>query len=272
MLKTKFIISLVLTITILLSQVGAVLVAPALQGPALITGTVQSITLETDINTGITTVLVSLLDENELSRMLRISLETAIPLGLVVLDGDGNPVINDSALGQSIEIDPTTVIPDEEVDRHPVGNALATFFTDISGLNYDQIMTAHNKGMGFGVIAQALWLTTKLEGNSDVFQLILHAKESGDYSAFILGNGSTPKNWGQLRKAILDANKNGSLGIVMSNKDKNKNNKGDGDGSNNVNSSDNGNNNGNGNAGDNGNNQDKDKDKNKDNHGNGNNK
>lgn len=254
MLKTKFLISLVLSITILVSQVGAVFAAPALQGPALITGTVQSITLETDINTGITTVLFSVLDENELSQMLRISLETAIPLGLVMLDGDGNPVINDSALGQLTEIDQTTVIPDEEADRHPVGNALAAFFSDITGLNYDQIMTAYNKGMGFGVIAQALWLTTKLEGNSDVFQLILDAKESGDYSAFILGNGSTPKNWGQLRKAILDANKNGSLGIVMSNKAKN--------------------NNGNSNGSDNGNNQDKDKDKNKDkdNLGNGNNK
>jgi len=110
MLKTKTFIGLILTIPILLAQVSAVFAAPALQGPGLITGTVQSITLETDINTGITTVLVTMPDQTGLSKTARVSLETAITLGLVTLDGDGKPVINTSALGQSIEVDPANVI------------------------------------------------------------------------------------------------------------------------------------------------------------------
>jgi len=64
MLKTRFLISLVLTITILVAQVGAVFAAPAKQGAALITCTVQSITVETDINSGIATVLVTILNKS----------------------------------------------------------------------------------------------------------------------------------------------------------------------------------------------------------------
>ena len=226
MLKTKFLISLVLTITILVTQVGAVFAAPAIQGTALIAGTVQSITLETDINTGITTVLVTMLDQNGLSKTARVSLETVITPGLITPDGDGKPVINTSALGQSLEVDPTNVILDEGADQHPIGSALATFFSGINGLTYNQIMAAHDKGTGFGVIAQALWLTMKFNGDSEVFLAILDAKENNDYSAFILDDGTTPKNWGQLRKAILDSSdKKDNPGIVMSNKDKDTDNK-----------------------------------------------
>jgi hypothetical protein len=248
MLKTKFLISLLLTITILVAQVGTVFAAPAKQGPALIAGTVQSITLETDINTGITTVLVTMLDQNGLSKTARVSLETAITLGLVTLDGDGKPVINTSALGQSIEVDPANVILAEGADQHPIGSALAAFFSGINGLTYNQIMAAHDKGTGFGVIAQALWLTMELGGNSEDFQALLLAKENGDYKDYAIvdeeGTITTPKSWGQLRKAILDGKKVTNLGIVRSNQD----------------------NNGNGNI------KDKDKDKNKDknNKGNGN--
>jgi hypothetical protein len=226
MLKTKFLMSLMLTITILVVQVGAVFAAPALQAHDPITGIVQSITVETDINTGITTVLVTMLDQNSSSQTARVGLQPAIRLGLVTLDGEGNPVINRMSLGQSIEVDPATMIPDEAADRHPVGSALATFFSDIKGLDYDQIMAAHDKGMGFGVIAQALWLTMKFEGDSKVFLAILNAKETGDYSAFILDDGTTPKNWGQLRKAILESgDKKDKPGIVMSEKDKENDNR-----------------------------------------------
>lgn len=285
MLKTKFLISFIVAITILVAQIGTVFAAPALRGPAPIPGIVQSIALETDVNTGITTVLVTMLGENDLSQTTRVSLETAIRLGLVTLNADGNPVIHNMALGQTIEVDPATVIPDEEVHQHPIGRALATFFSGITGLNYDQIMATHNKGTGFGVIAQALWLTMRFEGDSEVFLAILDAKETGDYSAFILDDGTAPKNWGQLRKVILDGSKNGNLGIVMSNKDKNKdknngsNDNTDGNGVEKNNGNGNGNNDGNGNGsnqekdkdkdnngnGDNGNDQNKDKDKNKDN-------
>src|SRR5687768_4921204 len=267
MLKIKLIISLLLTITILVAQVGMVFAAPTLPKSSPITGIVQRITLATDINTGITTVLVTVLDD-DLSQTARVSQKTAIMLGLVTLDADGKPIINNSALGQVIEVGPETVIPEEEADQHPVGNALATFFSDITGINYDQIMAAHTKGTGFGVIAQALWLTMKFDGDSEIFLAILKAKESGDYSAFLLDDGNTPENWGQLRKAILDSSaKKDSVGIVISNKDKNKNkhnnsNNGNGNGGENNNGKEDGNNNGNEN------NQEKDKDK--DNNGNGN--
>jgi len=245
--RMKFFISIVLTIIILMVQVGGVFAAPALQASTPITGTVQSITLEADSTTGVTTVIVKLMDSNQISKPLRVSQETAIALGLVTLDGDGNPVINKLALGEPIEIDPTNVIPDQEVSRHPVASALATFFSDIEGIDYDTIMSAHENGVGFGVIAQALWLTSELGGDSQLFQDLLYAKEHKDYSAFsdFTEDGTTPKSWGQLRKVLLSKK---SLGIVISNHENNGNH-----------------------ANGNGNNKDKDKNKDKNNNGNGNN-
>lgn len=226
-----------------MGQVGGVFAAPSLQGATPFIGVVQSITLETDAATGVATAIVDVIDDNLALQRVRISQETATALGLVVLDEDGKPVINELALGGPVEIDPATVIPDQEKTQHPVGSALATFFSDIAGLDYEAVMTAQKAGIGFGVIAQALWLTKRLAGNSEIFKVILDANQTGDYSAFILDDGTTPLNWGQLRKAIADENT--GLGIVISDKDNN------------------GNGNGNGN-------KDKDKDKDKDNNGNGN--
>jgi hypothetical protein len=186
------------------------------------------------------------MDSNGVLQTVRVSQETATELGLVLLDGDGNPVINELALSETIDIDPTTVIPDQQESQHPVGSALATFFSDIQGLNYDTIMSAHGDGIGFGVIAQALWVTSELGGDSQLFQDLLYAKEHNDYSAFsdFTEDGTTPKSWGQLRKALLSKK---SLGIVMSNHDNNGNH-----------------------ANENGNNKNKDKNKDKNNNANGN--
>ena len=247
--KTKFITSLVLAFAVLALQIGVVFAAPALQ-EGFITGTVTELVCETDTTTGVTTFLVTVEDADGVSQTVRIDQLTAEELGLVTIDGDGNPDCSEEALAEAIglevEIDPATVIPDEEERQHPVGAALATFFSDI--IDYDTIMAAHEDGVGFVVIAQALWLTQKLEGDADVFLTILEAKENKDFSAFTLEDGTTPKDWGQFRKAIMDGDK-GNLGIVMSDKD-----------------NDNGNGNGNGN----GNNKNKDKDKG--NNGNGNHK
>jgi len=258
MKKTKFLVGIVLAFSVLVAQAGAVFAAPALHDSPPITGRVQSITLKTDSNTGVTTVLVTLLNNGTL-QSVRISLETAIALGLMMRNGDGNPLINDSSLGQLIEIDPKTALSDKEQNQHPVGNALATFFSDIPDLNYDAIMAAHNKGIGFGVIAQSLWMTRKLKGDAEVFLAILEARESGDYRAFVLEDGAIPKNWEQFKKAVMDGSKKGGPGVVMAGKDK-----------------DNGNINNNENAKDkdqsnNGNNKDRDKDKDED-KGKGNNK
>jgi hypothetical protein len=213
MSKKKLIISLMLTFALLSVQVGTVLAAPPQQDPTPITGTVQSITLETDA-AGVTTVLVTLDDGMGGTQTVRLSVDTAISLNLVTLDEAGSPVVNDTAIGTSVTIDPITVIADEETAQHPVGSALADFFSSVLGVDYDTIMAAHDQGVGFGVIAQALWLTDSLGGDSAFFTTIVDAKQSGDYSAIILPDGTSPANWGQFRKALLDHKQN--LGQIIS--------------------------------------------------------
>lgn len=222
MSRTKRLLSIILTIIISMAQVGSVFAASASQETTPISGTVQSITLEYDPTTGVATVVVDVMDSNGALQTVRVSQETAIELGLVVVNGDGNPVINELALGENVDIDPTAVIPDQQEPQHPVGSALATFFSDIEGMNYDTIMSAHEDGVGFGVIAQALWVTSELEGNSQLFQDLLYAKQHNDYRAFsdFTEDGTPPKSWGQLRKALLSRR---SLGIVMSSHDNNGN-------------------------------------------------
>jgi hypothetical protein len=245
MKNTKFLVSLTMVFAVLIAQVRVVFAAPA-----LITGTVQSITLETNTNTAVTTVLITVMDNGE-SQTVRITLESAIALGIVIRGGDGNPVINELILGQPVEIDPTTVITDKQMDQHPVGSALATFFSDIIDLDYETIMAAHEDGTGFGVIAQALWLTRKLDGDAAMFVAIIDAKRTKDFSAFVLEDGTIPQNWGQFKKIIMDGKK-GKPGIAMADQDNN------------------GNNNGNGNGNGNGKDKEKDKDE-KQNNGRGNN-
>jgi len=217
MLKEKFIASLILALTLMALPINAVLASPSLQD-GFIAGTVTELACETDINTGVTMFLVSVEDSSGTTQTVRLGQLTAEELGLVTVDENGNPDCSEEALAESIgmdvEIDPATVILEES--QHPVGSALATFFSDI--INYDEIMAAHENGVGFGVIAQALWLTQKLQGNANIFTAILEAKESKDFSVFILDDGTTPKNWGQLRKAIMDDGKD-NLGIVMSGED-----------------------------------------------------
>ena len=223
MKNTKFLVSSILVLAVLVAQVSAVFAAPA-----LITGTVQSITLETNTNTAVTTVLVTVMDNGE-SQTVRITLESAITLGIIILGADGNPVINELILGQMVEIDPTTVITDKQMDQHPVGSALATFFSDIIDLDYETIMAAHEDGTGFGVIAQALWLTRKLDGDAAMFVAIIDAKRTKDFSAFVLEDGTIPQNWGQFKKIIMDGKK-GKPGIAMADQDNNGNNHGNGNG------------------------------------------
>jgi hypothetical protein len=244
MKNTKFLVSAILVFAVLVAQVSVVFAAPA-----MISGTVQSITLETNTSTAVTTVLITVSDNGTL-QTVRITLESAITLGLVVLGGDGNPVINELILGQPVEIDPTTVITEEQMNQHPVGSALATFFSDIPDLDYETIMAAHNNDTGFGVIAQALWLTRKLDGNADVFLAVIDANKTKDFSAFVLEDGTIPQNWGQFKKVIMDGKKS-KPGVVMADRDNNGA--------------------GNGNGNENGKGKDKDKDE-KQNNGKGNDK
>jgi len=122
---------------------------------------------------------------------------------------------------EELAIDPDDVIEDGEEDDgepivHPVASALARFFADTLGLNYEEIMEYHKSGMGFGTIAQACWMVSLLEGEVTVGD-ILAAKKSHDFSSIKLSNGETPKNWGQFKKAVLSGDKaKKNLGAIMS--------------------------------------------------------
>jgi hypothetical protein len=114
--------------------------------------------------------------------------------------------------------EPTEEPPEEEpTTEHPVASALAEFFNDILGLEDGTIMSYHEEGMGFGVIAQACWMSYGLEGDAALLDDILAAKKSGDFSSITLPDGETAKNWGQFKKAALGNEKaKKNLGAIMS--------------------------------------------------------
>ena len=225
MTRTKIVFSVMLATIFLATQFIAVGAAPATQETTYLTGTIESITLETDTET----VVVTLTDEFDETQTIRLSVEDAIDYGLVTDDGSG-PVVDESLIGTSIEIDSALVIPDDTADepQHPVGSALSDFFTDLLGVNYDMIMTYHDEqGVGFGVIAQALWMTNALTSDDEfeteltpdqVFEAILYAKQNKDFGAILLPDGSEPTNWGQFRKAVMSDREKSkeNLGAIMS--------------------------------------------------------
>lgn len=251
MSKTRLFLTLLIGIALLAAQAGPVLAAPARQAES-IAGTVSAATCKTD-DAGTTTILLTIQAADGTPQTVRISLETAVTLGILAPDTPCTDEALAGAIGMEVSLDPSLVIPDEEEEqgmKHPVAYALSLFFEDIT--DYDTIMSAHEDGTGFGVIAQALWMTAQMEGNSDAFLAILEAKETGDYSAFTLEDGTVPQNWGQFKKALKE--KKANLGTVMSSM-------GNGDDVEN-NAVNNGN--GNGQDKDKSNNGNKNKDKNKD--------
>ena len=212
MFRTKLLASILLAIAVLFAQVGIVAAAPTAQDTPLITGTIQSITTETDAN-GVTTVLVTLLDDLGATQTVRLSVDTAASLGLVTLDPvTSEPVVDETQVGQPVQIDPITVIPDETTEEpvHPIAALLAAFFGEEASVVNDY----HEEGFGFGVIAQAMWMSNNLNEDASLAGLILDAKKSGDYSEFMLPDGSTPTNWGQFKKAVSE--KKNNLGVIVS--------------------------------------------------------
>ena len=224
MLNTKLLASLLLVLAVLFGQVGIVAAAPQVQETTPITGTVQSITTETDAN-GVTTVLVTLLDDQGATQTVRLSVEAAVTLALVTVDpATQEPVVDQTQVGQTVEIDPTTVIPEETTEEsvHPIAWLLAEFFGE------DPVVVDgyHEDGFGFGVIAQALWISRNLTGTGDVpgnaslAEDILIAKQDKDFEAFFEAHpeyvidGDLPSNWGQFKKALSD--KKNNLGVIVS--------------------------------------------------------
>ena len=228
MFKTKLFASILLIAAVLFAQVGVVAAAPPAQDPTSITGTIQTIVAEKNAE-GTTTIVVTFKDAQDVLQTVRISVETANSLNLLQKDPatglplidpvTGLPLVDASKINTSVTIDPTTVIPDapvEEVEVHPISALLASFF----GVDGSVVDGYHEDGFGFGVIAQALWMSQNLNGDATTAGLILEAKKTGDYSAFTLPDGSTPTNWGQFKKAV--SGKKNNLGVIVSGKAENE--------------------------------------------------
>jgi hypothetical protein len=216
MFKFRSLAGALLIVTVLFAQVGTVFAAPPAQETTPITGTVTAVDTETDSN-GVTTAVVVTLDTGT---TYRISVDTAVALGLATVDTSTNEVtlidLSQSTEPVIVTIDPATVIPDAEEPEepvHPIAKILATFF----GEDPTVINDYHEDGFGFGVIAQALWIAQGLEeDNADITAgLILQAKRDKDFSAFVLPDGSVPTNWGQFKNAALGKDKK-NLGIIVS--------------------------------------------------------
>ncbi|MBK7455616.1 MAG: hypothetical protein IPJ46_18395 [Anaerolineales bacterium] len=251
------------------------------QESTTITGTVQSILLVTDPATGNTTLEVTYTDSTNTTQTVTIDLQTAEYLGLVAIDPiTTKTTIAVDAIGKIIQITPPPAIEEIKEDQHPVSSALSDFFSKLLGVDYETITTTYEDGVGFGVIAQALWMTNSIDGGSEEFQALIEAKQSGDYSLITLADGSTPANWGDVIKSLK---KGDNLGSIMSGKaeqiDETSENiaatvdnshgnnvkgasdlpgdapNGNGNNSNNDNANQPGNNNGHGNSGSNGNGQ-----------------
>jgi hypothetical protein len=227
MKNLKLITTLVLAFAFLFAQVGNVAAAPLAQETTPITGTIDTIVVDTDAN-GDPIVVVTLLDGQSYS----FSVETAASLNLLVLDPvTGEPVL-DPATGlpqadltqedQPIEFLPTDVLPDEteeEESVHPISALLAAFFNEdasvIDGYHTDD-------GFGFGVIAQALWMSKNLTDDASLAGDILDAKQDKDFETFFTNHpeylenfgDSMPTNWGQFKKGLLE--KKNNLGNVVS--------------------------------------------------------
>ena len=219
MFKAKLLTGLVLVMAVLFAQVGTAFASPAAQDTTSITGTIVEVTTETDDN-GVTTVLVTVQNEMGATQTVRLSVETAEALGLVTVDPATNAVTVVAQPGQTVEIDPTTVIvDDEEGDAvHPIAAILGSFF----GVDPALVDEYHEDGFGFGVITQAMWISRNVNGDASLAGLILQAKESGDFSNILLSDGtvltmpdgSVPSNWGQFKKTLLD--KKNNLGVIVS--------------------------------------------------------
>jgi hypothetical protein len=220
MTKTKVLASLLLVLAVLFMQVGSVAAAPQAQDTTPITGTIQSITTQTDTN-GTTTVVVTLLDSQRATQTVRVSVETAVALGLVTLDPTTQqPVVNQTKVGQTVNIDPTATLPEGD---HPIATMLGDFFHEDPAV----INGYHEDGFGFGVIAQALWMSQTIGGDASLAGDILEAKRTGDFSKFTQPDGSPITNWGQLKKALRQSKDKHNLGVVVSghaNNDKNSSN------------------------------------------------
>lgn len=225
MFNTKLLAGALLIIAVLFAQVGNVAAAPQLQDgiTTTITGTVTSIETQLDEN-GETIVVVTVENEAGTQTIILTAQEAADNLlfsldtqELLVAEGDDVELV----------VDPNDVAPVEEVteeDVHPIAWILAEFFDEDASV----VNEYHEDGFGFGVIAQAMWMSRNITGTEDqtgdasLAWDILQAKQEKDFQTFFDEHeeyfvdleGDVPTNWGQFRKSLLE--KKNNLGVIVS--------------------------------------------------------
>jgi len=226
MSREKAFISILMVLILIVLSGASVWAAP--NGQDFIGVIVDGVQI--DEGTDPATVLVTFHAEGEESQTVCVSVDTALLLGLVMED----PVTGDLT---SIEIDPENpktvdileeyvIVVDEDgaEGEHPVALALAKFITYKLSLDddlYKTIMGYHEEdGHGFGVIAQAWWMSVALTGEGDATLLghILDAKKGEiEFSSIPLPDETeiTATNWGQFRKEVV-LGKGKNLGAIMS--------------------------------------------------------
>jgi hypothetical protein len=128
--------------------------------------------------------------------------------------------VDTSKVGTEVTIDPTTVIPEEPVVEEPV-HPISALLGDFFGVEGSVIDGYHQDGFGFGVIAQALWMSKNISGSEGgdpvLAACILDAKKNGTYGeCFDFGDEPVPTNWGQFKK--LYSEKKNNLGSIVSGK------------------------------------------------------
>lgn len=199
MTKMKYLGSFLLVLAVLFAQVGSAVAAPQTQdGTVTVSGTVTEIGQPETVN-GVTTVPIKV-EKDGVTQTVRVSEEVAA--GLTV----GEQV--------NLTVNSGDVIPPEETeepDVHPIAKLLGSFFD----VNAGDVNEFHQDGFGFGVIAQALWMSKDLKGEADATLAgeILQAKKDKTFEQFfadhqdLFPDGSTaPTNWGQMKKALKQHN------------------------------------------------------------------
>jgi hypothetical protein len=105
-------------------------------------------------------------------------------------------------------------VPPEE-DFHPIAEILGDFFD----VDPSIVEGYHEDGFGFGVIAQAMWMSQSVteSGDASMTGCILDAKRNGTYGeCFDFGDEPVPTNWGQFKKALKENKDKHNLGVIVS--------------------------------------------------------
>jgi hypothetical protein len=214
MFKQKVLVGLLLVVAVLFAQVGIVFAAPAAQESTTttISGNITHIETQQDAD-GNTVIVVTV----EGYQPITLTEQEAADAGLY--DMNTHQLLVQDGDAVSLTVDSSKAVPDQsEEPVNPVAAILSSFF----GADASVVNQYHEDGYGFGVIAQAMWISQNVNGDASLAGLILQAKKTGNYSDIMLSDGtpltlpdgSVPTNWGQFKKALLE--KKNNLGMIVS--------------------------------------------------------